>query len=136
MAIMGKDSYAGAGYVGYYLQYNPNSDNCLRFTTRNSGTLPGCYLDGTVPVAITDGWTHVCAVRESNVLSLYIDGVLDGSVAEPEASTPINVSNAVYFKLARADEIGSMASFNGNLDDARVYAHALTVPEIVALAAM
>ena len=90
--IVGKDTFSGnlSNHTGYFLQYIGNGK--VRFATRDlvSGSGPQNYLDSNLTVPVGQ-FTHLGAVRENDVLKLYINGVLDNTLSE---SSPTDVSTS------------------------------------------
>ncbi len=67
---------------------------------------------------IDDGkWHHVLFTKNSSVLSLYIDGVLNGTVTDSTTGTTNNNSN-LYFGLRGVQNFGP---WKGNLDEIKIY---------------
>lgn len=79
-------------------------------------------------------WFHVCGVidKSSQLLSLYINGALQGSSSISTVDT-INVTGGVEMGR-RVDGLAVSAFYGGLLDDARIYRRALTPAEIRLLA--
>jgi hypothetical protein len=79
---------------------------------------------GPVPA---DVWTHVAAVFDGSTLRIYVNGAVQGTA--PNAPAPADGASAL--EIGRS---GGVSGFDGNIDEARVYARALTGQEIAALA--
>ena len=99
------------------------------------GTLPSgrvYALDAGANVtydhALAPGWRHVAAVRESNKLKLYVDGI---QVAESACAThfPGDLTNDRPLRIG----LGQHDHFNGSMAHVRVYGRALTESDIAAL---
>lgn len=138
--ILHKDNYAGAGSPVNGWLFNI-CDGCggggvngvggpgVGFETRSlNGAGAGPWTHARTP---TSGfragvWYHVAGVRQANVLSLYVDGVLRAQTAEP---TPINVSTTVALGFGSLS-LAAPQYFNGQIDEAQIYARALSVAEI------
>ena len=73
-------------------------------------------------------WMHVAATFDGATIRLYINGVQQGSVA---STTPITVNT---LPLAIGAQSDNSRWFGGLMDDARVYATALSASQIAALA--
>jgi VCBS repeat-containing protein len=73
-------------------------------------------------------WMHVAATYDGTTIKLYINGVLENSIAGPAAIA----TNSLPLTLGAKSD-GSRF-YNGMLDEARVYATALSAAEIAALA--
>ena len=81
-----------------------------------------------------DRWHHVVAVYDGATASLYIDGVLDNS---SERAGLIDINDLPITIGARYDDATTVShSFNGLIDDVRVYSYSLSAAQIEALAAM
>jgi hypothetical protein len=97
----------------------------------------GQYVDGY----ILNGWTaleagvwyHVAAVFDSQAgtMVLYLDGDLDGT--RTVAFDSISVSTAPFMLGANMSNGDVVQSFDGQLDEWRVYSRALTEGEIEGL---
>ena len=105
------------------------------------GNLKGFLYDGSAWKNVTyattlagTGWHHVAYTFDStaNVQTLYLDGVAVASIAE---------TGSVAYTLGSGSTIGTHGNagaghdFDGRIDDARIYARALTAGEIGNLAA-
>lgn len=99
--LLGKDSYSGGAYAGWFMQYN---DPDIRFATRNSGAGMGNYLDAPVPAP---GWYVITVTRTAGVLEILYNNISIGSMAEAGAT---DVNNASDFKLDAADDVPSPGS--------------------------
>lgn len=107
--LMGKDSFSGGSFIGYFIQYNDgDSINKVKFTTRNSTTVGQNAL---IPSGTTNttAFHVIMAARTSGVLTLYVDNVLMGTLAE---SGVTDTDSAAAFKVGTADEALN-AKFNG-----------------------
>ncbi|MCX6903384.1 MAG: LamG domain-containing protein [Verrucomicrobia bacterium] len=83
----------------------------------------------TTKRAVGDGqWHHVVGVYDGQRVAVYVDGVLDGSVA---ASGPLALNTEPVWLGDNSAARGQ--SFNGLLDDVRLYAYGLSEEEIKAL---
>lgn len=97
-----------------------------QFTRANGGGM-GCYADPK-HVADSDRWLHIAATYNRWVARLYADGVevcsrwTWGALAMPEV--PFTLSGYLDDSGEIVDEI------TGRLDDARIYARALSATEI------
>jgi len=81
-----------------------------------------------------DHWHHVAAVYDGLTASLYIDGVLDNS---SERAGLIDINDLPITIGARYDDATTVShSFNGLIDDVRVYGFGLSDTQVADLAAM
>ena len=74
-------------------------------------------------------WYHIAAVRQSNVLYLYIDGVLRSTTPERVPTDLSNSSNLEFGALSS----GSRQFFSGALDEIYFFNRALSADEIQSL---
>jgi len=128
----------------WHVRINNNSANGTAGAVRTE--IQGSFeIDGP---DITDGnWHHVVSIYEaagtfgSGQVSHYIDGLLysDGQVGTGadnvivNTSTSSTVSGSIYPVMLGGRHQGSLASFNGMLDEVRIYDHALSPSEVLAL---
>jgi hypothetical protein len=73
-------------------------------------------------------WYHLAAVRRSNVIYLYVDGVLRATEAEP---SPIDISNDVALEIGRIND--RYQFFAGDIDELELHSRALSEVEIMAI---
>jgi len=82
-------------------------------------------------LTVAAGWVHLAIVKSGNSVTPYVDGV---------AGTPLTLSNTFtqdpmpFFIGGDASAAGANETFNGDIDDVRVYDNALTSVEVAALA--
>ena len=76
-----------------------------------------------------NAWRHYAFVRESNVLKIYINGVLDTQAAVP--SQDVSSSAHLYLGANHTDQTAQ--NFKGSMDELRIYNRALSVSEISTL---
>src|SRR5262249_7983339 len=82
----------------------------------------------TGSTTVTAGqWHHLAAVYDGSTLKVYVDGVVDGSVAA--SVSPGDGSNSLKLG-ARGDD--AALRLQGEIDEVAIYGHALT-PEDIAL---
>jgi len=106
--------------------------NALAFTClglETEAAPPAASADGAKDV--NDGqWHHVVGVYDGQRLSLYVDGVLDGSVA---ATGRVAVTAAPVWIGANAQV--EWKNFEGWIDDVAIFDHALGAPDVERLRA-
>jgi hypothetical protein len=78
-----------------------------------------------VPVGV---WCHLAGVYDGSSVSIYVNGALAATHAS--AVKPIDGSSPLEIGISHGGH-----SFNGSLDDVRIYARALSAAEVKALAA-
>jgi len=76
-----------------------------------------------------DAWTFVAAVCDGSTLKVYVNGVLDHPAPYPQ----FPLSSLSPMLIGSAAGRGGL-TFNGGIDDVRVYNRALTANEIARLA--
>ena len=82
------------------------------------------YLDCPVPV---NEWTHLICVHSGTTVKLYKNGEYIG---EKTGVAEGLESDAANFCVGRETYANGYFSFNGNLNDLRIYNHALSIKEI------
>jgi len=129
--IIRKANYPVSGDgAGYWLVINKDKSTLEFFTGETVGNEGKSR--GTVFVPISSGtWHHAAATRNSSgVMSLYVDGQLQGTAEAANAQT---TSEAPFTLGAWDDRFGVIELFSGLIDDASVYNRALSMSEIQAI---
>ena len=109
-----------------------NNNNTWAFEVASD---PSTLVALTVPGVLIGDWTHVAGVYDPNdmingpIMKLYINGVLAGTLTGfvPSAQTDTGVDVGIG---ARFD---GTVRWDGNIDEVRVYARALSDAEVAAL---
>lgn len=86
------------------------------------------YMDSATPIP-EKKWTHVASTYDGAVLKIYINGVLDRSLAVT-GTTCANKDPLVVGAKFKPSAGISEAYFDGRIDDLRVYKRALSPAEI------
>ena len=81
------------------------------------------YIDCTVPV---NEWTHLCCTSDNGTVKLYKNGIYIGTSIQDATLT----SDASNFCVGRETYAGGYFSFNGNINDLRIYDHVLSPKEV------
>lgn len=103
----------GNGGVGWLTRDRPAIQTNNRHATANFAT---------------DTWYSFTASRESNVLRLYVDGILVDTTAE---TSPTNVNNSIDLIIGGLQPSGFATQFfDGQVDDIAIFDHALSQSEI------
>ncbi len=121
-----------SGGVRYTFATHEANDDRMTLTTDDNSTKVQAQ-GGTV---VIDGqWYHVAAMREGTTISVYVNGVLDGTNTVPVGYDLSGTSqhNALIGAISDAqDATGNTLEkfYIGIIDDERIYNHALTEVEI------
>ncbi|MEI6690994.1 MAG: LamG domain-containing protein, partial [bacterium] len=105
-----------------------NNTNKVGFSVRDSASGQNDAADGNT--VVTDGrWHHVVATRASVLLSVYVDGRLDGSYTSASAG---RVSPSYKLSIGAMYDASNVLVnfFNGQIDEPFVTATALTAGQI------
>jgi len=123
--ISRKSTQGGSG--GFLLVVK--SSGIVKLATDNGR---GYYEINTVATAICDGnWHFLTGVRESNALTIYVDGNLVSSQVGSNISPPINVNNNLPLYIgAVAQRQEEYNQFAGQLDEVRIWNIALSESQI------
>ncbi|MER6943073.1 LamG domain-containing protein [Nonomuraea sp. NPDC000554] len=119
-SIIAKDSW-GAQDVGYVLR--GGADGQINFLIALDGRFIGARTTSTLP---TSEWHHVAGVYDGNQIQVFIDGTLKATQSATGTLTP-STGTPVMAGDCPADP---SRLFNGSIDEARVYARALSAAEI------
>lgn len=98
--------------------------------------------EGTVNVFAGDGatvndgqWHHIAVVfNRAGSMSRYVDGAPSGNQNNLSFMGGQSIDNTKELRIGARDQAGDELFFNGLIDDVRLYARALSVEEIAALA--
>jgi hypothetical protein len=104
-----------------------NSDRKIHFSVNRFDRTGGVRSSTTLGA---DEWHHIAAVYDGETMSVYIDGKLDSSQPWPGGIAKNNFDVLIG---ENAEQTGR--SFNGLIDDVRLYDYALSESEIKGLAA-
>ncbi|WP_406113343.1 LamG domain-containing protein [Streptomyces sp. NBC_01014] len=120
-SIIAKDSWDGGRDAGYALR--GGADGTISFVLALDGHFVETLTTTTVPPS---GWHHVAGVYDGEQVRIYIDGTAHATRSATggitsSTNTPVVVGNCP------AD---SSRRFSGSVDEARIYARALSAAEI------
>jgi len=90
----------------------------------NDGTYPEPTIEAKTELP-ADAWSHVALTFDGAEMRLYVNGEV---VASGASSAPISSEGPL--KIGCADDYGYSHSFNGRIDEARVYDRVLSGPEV------
>lgn len=80
------------------------------------------YINYSIPL---NTWIHICCVSDNGVVTLYVNGEYVGKRTE-SATLDSSASNFCVGKVTYGNYFG----FNGNINDLRIYDHALSLKEV------
>jgi hypothetical protein len=86
--------------------------------------ISGVQLSGTTSLK-PNTWYHVAATYDGAMMKLYVNGVLDGTLAK----TGVMIDGGAKVRIGARDATSPLY-FNGWLDDVRIYARALNNEQI------
>jgi len=129
--ILAKKNSSGASNAGYMLWIDDASDK-LQFAA-SDGT--DDYVLLSTKVFGAAGWRHVAVVWDQDSAAgteLYVDGVADSATDTGTIGNVNDLSNALALRIGSESDGGM--SFDGKIDDVRIYRRALGPSEILSLA--
>jgi hypothetical protein len=130
LAACMESTYA-SNYDGYWLYMRPSSGYAVRFNV-NDDWQNETNANATGTTAINDGqWHHVVAMldRTSEELRVYIDGLLEGT-GDISGFSGSQETGAEPFEVGSRNQ---SYTFDGTIDDVRLYKRALSIGEVAAL---
>jgi len=95
----------------------------------NTGVADSVVIQGGNISAFRNTWVHVVGTYDGATASLYINGVLNASVAK---TGNILASDSGSIDIAR-DPSGDNSLFNGSIDEVRIYNRSLTAAQVAAI---
>lgn len=124
---------------GRFILYSPDGKNLL-FLYRGKGLTDQQYTTLAAPIDWkNDEWHHVAATWRAGEVDLYVDGELKKSVTNASLVLPEVNKNSVFmigdsYDAGYGIQRGMSGVADTDLDDFRIYDHALDASEIRALA--
>lgn len=106
------DAAASLGDLAWFINFNAN--NTIRGEMLSSTTEYPATSTGTITGT---SWHHIALVRNGNTMTLYLDGVADGT-ADVTGVTMVN--SASKPTIGRQGEYASVPYFNGWIDEVRI----------------
>ena len=126
--IVSKYAFSG-GNRSYALVYAANP-NTYRFVVSQDG-ITNRTLEG-ITTFETDRWYHICGVFEPNEsMKIYVDGKLDAEITNDIPSHIANTATPLWIGVQYALE--DWLSFDGQIDEVRVYNRVLSSTEVAQL---
>jgi hypothetical protein len=96
----------------------------------SQGGVMAVHGDTVLPYAPAGAWTHVVAVFDGGSIQLYVNGVLDGSLA---CEWPWDFQYGVSNPLFRLGAGGNLNPFRGGLDEVAYWTRSLASEEVMQL---
>jgi hypothetical protein len=121
----------GSG-TGRYMYLTPrNGAGVVRFATTVDGNYGEQGINGAAALP-TGQWVHVAVTLSGTTGTLYVNGVAVGT-STAIAHAPFRLGATTQNWIGRSQYTGD-PSFNGKLDDFRIYSGALSAAQVAALA--
>ncbi|WP_447971237.1 LamG-like jellyroll fold domain-containing protein [Nitrospira sp. M1] len=112
---------------GRFYTLRERIDGTVGFEIRTDG---GNYAGQLSTTTIDDGqWHHVAGTRQGGLLTIYVDGVAEGSTNGPTGT----LANSAPLYIGHYQP-GEGQNFHGLIDEVRIYQRALSASEITNLA--
>ena len=115
-------------------EYPSNAASDRNFYLNANGTVSALINDGSPKIAtsttvLTAGsWTHIAMTGDGTSLKIYVNGILENTITTGSAVTSYETPEFVM------GQTGVTSSFyNGQINDVKLYDHALSAAEIAAL---
>jgi hypothetical protein len=123
-------------YIQMGIGYNETNGD-FEVNRRNT-SFQGEDAVGSMATINNGGWHHAAAVMSSDTtLEIYIDGILQPQDATPIATVTFPTAmNSFSIGAFRRSNTTIQDAFRGDVDDPRLYNHALSITEIRALAGL
>ena len=123
------DGGVGSNYIQVFLDYNESTEVCeLKAYLRDAGGTD-LFLEGSGAGVAAGTWQHVAVVRDGTDLFAYLDGVEVGSATLP-ADFDINTTGGTNPMMGHHPSGGNYWLFKGQMDEVRIFDHALTSVEL------
>lgn len=81
----------------------------------------------------TDKWYHLAVTRNANLVKFYVDGQLVKEGVGESRDSKATIDNTLIGVRYYSDRVQSNYSFQGNIDELRIYNEALTANEMSTL---
>lgn len=131
IAVWARQISGGAGSFGRLIEKNGTGVYVMLYHSINN-TYEG-YVNGTIVSsasgsAVLNKWQHVTMVYDGANIQLYVDGNPSGSAAALTGSVATNGNDVLIGNRPSLDR-----GFDGNIDNLKIYARALSASEVSAL---
>jgi hypothetical protein len=115
-------------------EYPGNATSDRNFYLNSNGTVSARIYDGSDKIVTsttalqTNTWTHVAMVGNGSSLTLYVNGIAEGTIT---AGSAITSYSSPEFVMGQTGVTSSF--FNGQISDVQLLDHALSASEVAAL---
>jgi len=125
--IIAKQTFPPEPRIGYAMVMVPDGGGKVSFGIL-TGPITACAVDSTTVINDNE-WHYLVGLRRGNSVEFYIDGELEGSTI---CSAADDLSNNVPLEIGAniANPYPTAISFNGTIDEIRIYKKALLENEI------
>ena len=129
-----------AADINYFMGIDATGHLVADFEEAANGTTPGLNhpVVGLVPIP-NDEWHHVAATYDGTTMAVYVDGVLDRSLAISQppntaGTPPVGIGTAMNSRGLRGNDANVFTGgyFDGAIDEVRIWDSARTQAEIQA----
>ncbi len=126
------------GTTGVQCVFSRTTGNNACYSLRMEGTKlrAGLFTNGGWNLSVADGqdmptgtWTHVAMVYDGSSTTRYVNGKVNGAVMAT-TGTALAQQGTAQVAAIGSRAAGKDQRFTGNIDDVRVYDHALTPDEL------
>ena len=124
---------ATTGMIYMYLAPTTNNNSPVSFGIATNGVNGEQRLEGAALIGPADGWTHLAVVQSASSSILYVNGTAVRTKNATDLPLRLsNLGNIDYAWIGRS-QFTSNTTFDGAIDEFRVYDRALSADEIKAL---
>ncbi len=108
--------------------YGINQDKISFYATTSTSQIGSLFTSNVVSI---NAWHHIIIVKNSNLISLFLDGVLSSNTNYPNLQ--LQNSSGISFGNTSSAPISDNYKINGKIDDIGLWNRALTALEITNL---